>query len=241
MTEPKKTLPLRTLLGGVLLVLFGALLFATYAGGAHPLFERIAAFYSFAANHTWLLLGLYVLRLPFFLPASFVLFLTGMICGPLLGELIGVCGLALGGSIEFLIVRSSTASLLGKIDNALLNRWRAAVSRAPFHAILMMRVCFVPFDAVTIAAAVARAPFRAFLPATLIGVTPTSLPIIISGASVDFDRWVAQGRLWPGEGVIHWPYVALSVVLAILVALHARHRAARPVENAAATAGSSPD
>ena len=217
-------IPAGLVLSVILLCTFSALLFATYGAGTHALFERAAAFYAFAEKHAWLLLVLYVVRLLFFLPASFVIFLTGMICGPVLGEIIAVVGLALGSSIEFLLVRRAIKSAFSRRPGGLLQKWQARINRNPFHSILMMRVCFVPFDAVNIAAALARAPFRPFLLATAVGVAPTSLPLVVSGASVNFDAWVAGGRLWPDEGMIQWPYIALSAFLMVLIALHARSR-----------------
>ncbi len=225
MKENSSKTAAKFILGTTLLCAFAALLLATYGAGPQALFERASVFYSFARNHAWLLLGLYVLRLLFFLPASFVLFLTGMICGPVLGELIAVVGLTLSGSLEFLAVRGSFSAVLSRSSNRLLRGWHERINRAPFHAILLMRVCFVPFDVVNIAAALARAPFRPFVLATALGITPTSLPIIISGASVDFKAWAASGRLWPGEGVVNWPYLLLSVVLMAMIIVHASRRA----------------
>lgn len=214
----------RLILGAALLCGFATLLFATYGAGPQVLFERASVFYSFARNHAWLLVGLYVLRLLFFLPASFVLFLTGMIYGSVLGELIAVIGLTLSGSLEFLVVRGLFSAVLSRSSNKLLLRWHERINRAPFHSILLMRVCFVPFDAVNIAAALARAPFRPFVLATALGIAPTSLPIVVSGASIDFKVWAASGRLWPGEGAVNWPYLALSFFLMLMIVLHARRR-----------------
>jgi uncharacterized membrane protein YdjX (TVP38/TMEM64 family) len=214
-----------------LLGLFLALLWATYGTGMHALMERAATFYAFAVKHAWLLVGLYVLRLPLFLPASLVIVLTGMICGPLQGELVAVAGLTLGGGIEFALVRASAASLLERWRApGLLQQWRERIRRKPFHAILMMRLCFVPFDPVNIVAALAQAPLRAFLGATVLGVAPTSLPMVLSGASIDFQSWMASGRIWPGFSAIHWPYIAGSAAAAALIGWHAsvRRRAQEP-------------
>ncbi|WP_084182767.1 TVP38/TMEM64 family protein [Nevskia soli] len=224
-----KEYPVKTIatliFGAILLGGFAALLLVTYGAGPQALFERAITFYSFARNHAWMLLGLYVLRLLFFLPASFVLFLTGMICGTALGELIAVVGLTLSGSLEFLVVRSSFSAILSRSPGKLLLGWHERVNRAPFHSILLMRVCFVPFDAVNIAAALARAPFRPFVLATALGIAPTSLPIVISGASVNFQTWAASGRFWPGEGAVNWQYLLLSFGLMLMIVLHARRRA----------------
>lgn len=235
----------RLAFSAALLGLFLALLWATYGTGVHALMDRAVTFYAFAVNHAWLLAGLYVLRLPLFLPASLVLVLTGMICGPVQGELIAVAGLTLGGGIEFALVRTSAASLLQRWRAPLLlQQWRERINRKPFHAILMMRLCFVPFDAVTIASALALAPLRAFIAATALGVIPTSLPMILSGASIDFQSWMASGRIWPGLSVIHWPYIAGSVAAALLIAWHARVRrreeGAPPVPGGVPQAGPQP-
>lgn len=210
--------PFRVIAGAALLGAFGALLAVTYAAGSHAMFERLVRLYSLMANHVWLLPCLFVLRLPLFLPASLMLLLTGMICGTLQGELIGVLGLALSGSIEFLVVRGGFGALLPQQAGVRMEWLR----RTPFHSVLTLRLCLVPFDVVNIAAAAARLPFRPFAAATVLGVIPTSLPIIAAGASLDFPAWLASGRLWPEGGMIRWSNVLLSLVLALLISVHAR-------------------
>jgi uncharacterized membrane protein YdjX (TVP38/TMEM64 family) len=91
---------------------------------------------------------------------------------------------------------------------------------------MLLRVAFVPFDMVNFSAALAGAPLRAFAAATALGVAPTSLPMVIAGASVNFRAWAASGRLLPEHGVIDWRYVAVSAVLALLIAANARRRKA---------------
>jgi len=228
MIPEKRKKPIHLLLSAALLCVFLALLWATYGNVMRGLMERAATFYAFAAAHAWLLLGLYLLRLPLLLPASLVVVLTGMICGPVVGEIVAVAGLTLGGGVEFLLVRSSTGMLTARWERVpLLSNWRERVNRNPFHSILLMRLCFIPFDPVNIISALARAPLRPFLAATALGVAPTSLPMVLSGASIDFQAWMASGRIWPGFSAIHWPYVAGSLVASILVAAHARVRQRR--------------
>jgi len=219
--NPQKAI--RVAISAALLCAFLALLWATYGNGMRGLMERAATFYAFATAHAWLLIGLYLLRLPLLLPASLVIVLTGMICGPVVGELVTVAGLTLGGGIEFLLVRASTGTLTARWDHApLLSRWRERINRRPFHSILLMRLCFIPFDPVNFISALARAPLRPFLLATAVGVAPTSLPMVLSGASIDFQSWMASGRIWPGLSALHWPYLVGSLLVALLIAAHAR-------------------
>lgn len=228
MTPKNRKSTIRLVLSAALLCVFLALLWATYGTGMRGLIDRAATFYAFAARHAWLLIGLYVLRLPLFLPASLVIVLTGMICGPIVGEIVAVAGLTLGGGIEFVLVRASTATLTASwADAPLLRQWRTRISRSPFHSVLLMRLCFVPFDPVNIVSALAQAPLRPFLLATALGVIPTSLPMVLSGASIDFPSWAASGRIWPGLSAIHWPYIAASLLVSVLIAGHARMRQRR--------------
>jgi uncharacterized membrane protein YdjX (TVP38/TMEM64 family) len=225
MIPEKQKTPIRLVLSAALLCVFLALLWATYGNGMRGLMERAATFYAFATAHAWLLLGLYLLRLPLLLPASLVVVLTGMICGPVVGEIVAVAGLTLGGGIEFLLVRASTTTLAGGwAEAALLRKWRERINSNPFHSILLMRLCFIPFDPVNIISALAQAPLRPFLLATALGVAPTCLPMILSGASIDFQSWMASGRIWPGFSAIHWPYLAGSLLASVLIAVHARVR-----------------
>ncbi|MBL6751693.1 MAG: VTT domain-containing protein [Nevskia sp.] len=213
---------IRLIAAAVLLALLAAYLAFTYGSDADGLFRRAASFYAFAGGHAWLLLGLFVLRPLFLLPASLVILLTGMLYGGVLGEAVAVAGLTLSSSIEFLLARSSLSVLLKGLEAPQLERLRGKVNAAPFRAVLLMRLCFVPFDLVNLAAAFARAPLRPFVLATALGVIPTSLPIVLTGAAVDFRSWLAGGSFWPHDAVPKWPYVLASVVLAAAVAGWAR-------------------
>lgn len=205
-----------------LLAAIAAFLLITYGGNPTLLFRRAASFYTFAQAHAWMLMALYVLRPLFFLPASFVILLTGMIYGAAAGEAVAVGGLTLGGAIEFYLARSSFTAVVGAAPPAAIGRLQQRVGKAPFRAILLMRLCFVPFDAVTLAAALARVPLGAFVTATALGVIPTSLPIVLSGAALDFRAWQAGGELWPHGSALTWPWVALSFGLAALTVAVAR-------------------
>lgn len=211
----------RTLVVGAFAV-FAALLVLTYGASPQAILARVASFYAFAKSHMWLLLGLYLVRLVFLMPASLLLIVTGMLCGPWLGEIVATIGLTLGGAVEFWLVRHSYAAVSRWANLPSLERWEARINRAPFHSILLMRVCFLPFDMVNFAAALARAPLRAFVAASLVGLAPTSLPIVMFGASLDFDAWLASGKLFPGLGVVNWSYFALSALFSLGIFLHAR-------------------
>jgi uncharacterized membrane protein YdjX (TVP38/TMEM64 family) len=218
----------RLTMAAVLMTLLAAYLAVTYGSDVHRLFQRAASFYAFAERHAWLLLGLYVLRPLFLLPASLVILLTGMLYGGVLGELVAVAGLTLSSAIEFLLARTSVTALLQGVDAPRLERLQDQVNAAPFRAVLLMRLCFVPFDLVNLAAAVGRAPLRPFVAATALGVIPTSLPIVLSGAAVDFKAWLAGGSFWPHDAVPKWPYILGSILIAVVVAAWARRSEAQP-------------
>ncbi len=220
--KPALALRIRLISAAVLLSLLAAYLGFTYGGNIDGLFHRAASFYAFAQRHAWLLLGLFVLRPLFLLPASLVIMLTGMLYGGLEGEIVAVGGLTLSGSIEFLLARSSLAVLLQGLDSPQLQRLQQRVGAAPFRAVLLMRLCFVPFDLVNLASALGRAPLRPFAAATALGVIPTSLPIVLTGTAVDFQAWLAGGSLWPHDAVPKWPYILGSVLLAVAIAGWAR-------------------
>ena len=212
----------RLIVGMTLLAAFAAFLIIAYGADADSLFRRAAAFYAFAQRHVWLLMFLYVLRPLFLLPASFVILLTGMLYGGCVGEAVAVAGLTLSSSIEFLFARASFTAVLRRFESPALEKLRERIGKAPFRAVLLARLCFIPFDLVNIGAAAARAPLRAFMTGTALGVIPTTLPIVMTGAAIDFDAWVHGGQLWPHSRVATWPYVTASVLVAILVACVAR-------------------
>lgn len=197
--------------GAILVLVLLCAFAAIYLAEPGVLLRRAAALHAFAAHNAWLFVGLFLLRLLFLLPVSAVLLLTGAIYGVRLGELVAVAGLTLSGSAEFLLARTALRSML-RLPGPMLQRWQARLDRAPFQAVLLMRVCFVPFDLVNVMAAVGRVRLAPFVCATVLGVVPAAFPVVLLGASIDLQSWFAGDSLLPAAASLNGAYVAGAIL-----------------------------
>lgn len=221
---------LKILRRSALMLLLLAPMAVLYAQGPEALFARAMQLAALAEQYPLLILALYLLRLAFLVPVSVLILLTGLLYGPWWGQLIAVTGLMLGGTVEFLLARR-LGRPLGELSDQLhwLKALRGRIRDKPFQTILLLRLAFVPFDPVNLLAAWARAPLRHFAAASVLGLIPTTFPIVTAGASVNLAAWRASGKLWPGVGGIAWPQLALSlglIALTLVVSAALRRRAA---------------
>lgn len=159
--------------------------------------EHFCGIWLFLQAHPWAVGFAFIFRIFFLLPVSFLLFACGAIFGPALGEVIGVLGLVMGGTLEFLLARMGWHGKQGKPSAASPNsvRWRALLSQRPFAGLLTLRVAFVPFDMTNLLCAWISMPVSRFVLATAIGVVPTTWPIVNLGAVLNLTGWLRSGGI----------------------------------------------
>jgi len=209
------------ILRSCLLLAFMALLIVIYFSSPQTVLTRCATVYRLIESNAWLIVALYIGRLAILLPAGVLALLTGMLYGTFWGEVIAVAGLTLTGTVEFIVMRAVIPARyrLGAAgEGAGFGR---LMKKSPFQAVLMMRICFLPFDMVNAAAAWGKVPIRPFFAASVLGLIPGSLPLVMFGASITLDTWLSSGSVWPASS-ISWPQLLISVVLSAGLFLGAR-------------------
>lgn len=109
----------------------------------------------------------------------------GLLFGKFIGSALTVVGATVGATILLLIVRSAFGQTLGRQRQRIPVTVRNRLATDGFSYLLALRlVPLFPFWLVNLAAAVVGMQLAVYVPATLIGITPTSFILSSIGAGV---------------------------------------------------------
>lgn len=165
-------------------------------------------------NGSWygplLFVVVYILR-PFVLfPASLLTILGGNTFGLAAGFVYVLIGGTLSALIPFLIGRSFTSDETPTMaQDSRLSRFVGVLTRNPFQAVLVMRLLYLPYDAVSVLAGTLRIPVLAFFAATAIGNLGGTLSFVGIGASL-------EGGLSSGDLTVNAESLVFSLVILIV-------------------------
>ena len=128
----------------------------------------------------------YVAVVAFSIPGALIMTLAGgLLFGWPLGAPATVIGATLGGSIFFLIARSSLGGPLAAKAGPAIQRLRAGFRENALSYMLFLRlVPAFPFVVVNLAAAVLGVPLRTYVLGTVLGILPATLAYSVAGAGL---------------------------------------------------------
>lgn len=185
--------------------------------GAHPVIS--ASLYLVA----------YIATAALSLPNASVLTVAGgLLFGAVGGCLLTVCGACIGASVLLVVVRYALAARLKRYHNRVPAVLRARLETDGFSYLLALRLIpLFPFWIVNLAAAVGGVRLLVFVPATLIGIIPTSYILSTIGAGI--GSLLARGQT-PDLSVlfslpIMLPLLALAAISLLPAILRRRPRA----------------
>ncbi|MGD9749593.1 MAG: TVP38/TMEM64 family protein [Acidimicrobiia bacterium] len=151
------------------------------------------------ARDAWWALPAYVLvgvaRPLVLFPATVLTLAAGLLFGPVIG--LGAAVLAANGSalLAYSVGRllgpsglsTAKAASVGSSDNdgGTIASWRSRLRDNSFEAVLLMRLLFLPYDAVNYGAGFLRVRWRPFLGATALGSLPGTFAFVLAGSSLE--------------------------------------------------------
>ena len=156
----------------------------------------------------------YLIRPLILFPASLLAILAGSIYGLALGFVYGLIAGTLSAAVPYFAGRwfageeQATEQVQEDGDSNLFGRFITLMRRNPFQAILMMRLLYMPYDAVSLLAGGLRIGFVPFATATLIGNLGGTFSFVGFGASL-------QGDITTGDISINPWILALSISILI--------------------------
>lgn len=158
----------------------------------------------------------YVLTAALSLPQGALLTVSGgLLFGTVLGFILTIVGATAGASILLVVLRSAFGATLARQRHRIPEKLRARLARDGFSYLLTLRLMpLFPFWLVNLAAAVAGIRLVVFVPATLLGIAPTSF--VMSWVGSGIDSVLAEGRT-PDLSTLFTPRILLPLMaLAVL-------------------------
>jgi uncharacterized membrane protein YdjX (TVP38/TMEM64 family) len=166
-----------------LLIALGAAA-VTLAGGPRQAFDQVAAqrawLEAMVLSHGLLAPTAYVLCYAalmtlIWIPASMVTVVGSFLFGFWFGALCSLAGATLGASVVFLLARMGLAGLV-RLAGPYVQRLEAGFRADAFSYVLGLRLLpVVPFAVVTVVAAALGVSLKIFVPATVLGIIPSTI------------------------------------------------------------------
>lgn len=206
-----------------------------YMAANHLSFAQLTAQLQTILSSTWfgplLYIVVYFLRPVILFPASLLTILGGSVFGLWPGFLYVLVAGTVSAVIPYGIGRwfSDKAEPAQTSDSA-IQRFIQMLRRNPFQAVLTMRLMYLPYDAVSLAAGSLRIPFIVFILATGLGNLAGTLSFVVLGASIEGDLAAGQVDINPLVLVISG--VMLVISLSISRVLNRRQQTLTQEENA---------
>lgn len=182
-------------------------------------FTDLADQLSSLLRDTWygplLYIVVYLIRPLILFPASLLTILGGSVFGLWPGfAYVLVAGTA-SSVVPYLIGRwfSPPTQAVAQNDPSVFQRFVQLLRRNPFQAVLTMRLIYLPYDAVSLAAGSLRIPLLVFLLATALGNVAGTLSFVGIGASIQGDLTTAGITLDPA--VLAFSVVVLVISLSL--------------------------
>lgn len=181
-------------------------------------FNELTNQLAFVLTDTWygplIFITVYFFRPLILFPASLLTLLGGSVFGLIPGTLIVLVGGTLSSIIPYGVGRVFTSKESQDIPNEnRLQRFVTMLQNNPFQAVLIMRLVFLPYDAVSVLAGSLQIPLRTFLLATFIGNISGTLAYVGIGSSLKGD--ITTGDISLDINTLLFSGVILTIALAL--------------------------
>lgn len=157
------------------------------------------------------LLALYLLRPILLVPAPVVCLAAGAAFGPWVGAAMTWIGENLGAQLAFGIARAvgpQRGAGAAADANAIPAGWRSILAHRGVVCVVLMRLSFLPHDAINYGCGLSPLRFRDFALGTALGILPGVVVFSVAGGSI-----TGQGSRW-AAGAIAAATIAAAAVLA---------------------------
>lgn len=185
-------------------------------------FAQLTAEMQTLLSSTWfgplLYIVVYLLRPLILFPASLLTILGGSVFGLVPGFLIVLVAGTVSAVIPYGIGRwFSSGAAPESTDASALQRFMHVLRRNPFQAVLMMRLIYLPYDAVSLIAGNLRIPFIVFILATGLGNVAGTLSFVGVGAALEGNLASGQASLNPATLLFSGVILVISLAVSRLL------------------------
>ncbi len=177
--------------------------------GALETVQRLVDFMSSGLIGPLIYVVFYALRPLILFPATLLTIAAGFVFGPVLGVFLTILGSNISASVAYLAGRYFGGSFQDTgYKGGALQAYAERLRRNSFESVLILRLIFVPFDAVNYAAGLLRVRYGPFIVATVLGSLPGTTTFVLFGASM-------QGSFTDGTPDLNpWIFLASALIAA---------------------------
>jgi pyruvate/2-oxoglutarate dehydrogenase complex dihydrolipoamide dehydrogenase (E3) component/uncharacterized membrane protein YdjX (TVP38/TMEM64 family) len=163
-------------------------------------------------------IAVYALRPLILFPATLLTVLSGALFGPIYGSIYTIIGANLSANVAYSMGRFLGADFVNEDSSGIINTWKNKLKERSFETVLIMRLIYLPFDAVNYGCGILKVKWAQYLLATLIGTIPGSITFVVFGSSINFaDFDTSEISLEPKLLITSIVLFLISLVIAKLV------------------------
>ncbi len=170
---------------------------------------------------------LYTVRPLVLFPATLLTIASGLVFGPWLGILLTLIGENASANFAFRVARWLGHGVVEDRKPGRMQRWDERIRENAVTSVLLMRLLYLPFDAVNYGCGLTSMRQRDFMIGTAVGIVPGLVSFVLLGgagaAGVEHRLWIFAGAFF---------FFVLGLIIA---------RAVRPNSPEEAPTGSRPD
>ncbi len=127
---------------------------------------------------------LYTLRSLVLFPAAILTAASGLVFGPWLGILLTAVGENISANASFGLSRWLGRDWIGAHQHGVILHWDAKMRENALMSVLVMRLVYLPFDAVNFGCGLTSMRHRDYFIGTFIGIIPGMVSFVLLGGSV---------------------------------------------------------
>ena len=143
---------------------------------------------------------LYTIRPLVLFPATLLTIASGLVFGPLLGILFTLIGENASANFAFRIARWLGHGLVDDREPGRMQRWDEKIRQNALTSVLLMRLLYLPFDAVNYGCGLTSMRQRDFFVGTALGIVPGLVSFVLLGgagaAGVEHRLWIFGGAFF---------------------------------------------
>ncbi len=212
-----------------------ALLAAGYAWGRHQgytLVDMLRIAYDFMAGNPLapvIYIAVFVLRTVVFVPAIWLVVLSGSLFGFWAGAVYTVIAENLSANLGYALGRMFGVDSAEGDGSGFIGRWRHTLQEQAFTTVLILRVIYMPFDVLNYGCGLLAVPWLPYALATFVGLVPSVVTFVSFGASINFGEFLRNIDHFSPSDLFDARQMAISAglfVFSLVIAgiVHRQHR-----------------
>ena len=127
---------------------------------------------------------IYTLRPLVLFPATLLTILSGLLFGPWLGIILTIIGENMSANLAFLVSRYLGRDWVKSMESQQILKWEKRLQQNGLITVVIMRLLFLPFDAVNYGCGLTSLRHRDYALGTFLGILPSLIGFVLIGGAL---------------------------------------------------------